>query len=373
MPTPTDPAGLLQSYLSAMTDAGASDLFLESDRSPSLRTGGSIVPLTTHPAPTPQQMQQLLALLLTPVSAQHFDRSPDIDVGYTTPAGARFRISLFMQQGALALVARHIRSAAELRPDALGLPPVVLQLADARRGLILVVGPAGSGKSTTLAALIHHINHTRPDHIITIEDPVEFLHEPARSLVHQRQVGHDTASFATALRHVIRQAPDVVLVGEMRDHETMETALSAALTGHLVLSSLHTSGVVQSIDRLVNYFPGDQRKQVQLDIAQTLVGMVAMRLVPRADGKGRVAAVEVLLGTPLVRRTLAEGRVAEVPDMMKRGKDAGMITLNASLAELVQTGQITETEALLQSPNPDELRLLTQGMYTGVESIHRTR
>jgi twitching motility protein PilT len=363
---------LLERYLLAMVAAKASDLFLGPRRAPSLRINGQLVTYPDLAPPTAEQMRAFVALLLTPLAAGRFEESPDIDVGYAAGRD-RFRVSLFMHQGELGLVARLIPAADAARFEALNLPPIVLNLAEQRRGLVLVVGPTGSGKSTTLASLLHHINSTRPDHIVTVEDPIEFVHEPILALIHQRQVGYDTADFATAIRHVVRQSPDVVLIGEMRDHETMDAALSVALTGHLVLSSLHTSGVAQSIDRLLNYFPGDQRRQVQVDLGQTLVGMVSMRLVPRADGTGRVPAVEVLIGTPLVRRTIAEGRFIELPDLMKKGRDAGMITLNQSLAELCRGGVVDEADALLHSQNPDELRLLLQGMTTGTDSIERRR
>ncbi len=359
----------LEAYLKAMATAGASDLFLRPGVEPTLRINGELVgaPLS---APSAELMRELLGLLFTPIAAANFEKSPDADVGWTSPSG-RFRINLFMHQGELGLVARLIPPISSVDFAKLGLPPVVLKFAEDRRGLVLVVGPTGSGKSTTLASLIHHINSTRRQHIVTIEDPIEFVHEPIQSLIHQRQVGYDTESFATGLRHVVRQSPDVILIGELRDHQTMDTALSAALTGHLVLTTLHTPSIAQSVDRLLNYFPGDQRKQVQVDLGQTLVGMVSIRLLPRADGRGRVPAVEVLLGTPLVRRTLAEGRFIELYDLMKRGREYGMITLNQSLVDLVRSGLVDETDALLHSNNPDEFRLLMQGLTTGIDSIDR--
>jgi twitching motility protein PilT len=217
--------------------------------------------------------------------------------------------------------------------------------------------------------LVHHINSTRLAHIVTIEDPIEFVHEEIRSLIHQRQVGYDTESFATALRHVVRQSPDVILIGEMRDTDTMQTALSAALTGHLILSTLHTTNVVQSVDRILSYFPPDARAQTQTDLATTLVGIVSMRLLPKADGSGRIPAVEILLGTPTVRRLIKEGEFVEIYDFMKRSQDVGMCTLNQSLVELVRSGKVTEEEALPHAPNPEEFRLNIQGMFTGIDSI----
>jgi twitching motility protein PilT len=242
-------------------------------------------------------------------------------------------------------------------------------MADAQSGLVLVVGPTGCGKSTTLASLVHHINTRRAVHVVTIEDPIEFVHAEQRALIHQRQVGYDTESFVTALRHVVRQAPDVILIGEMRDADTMTTALSAALTGHLILSTLHTTNVVQSVDRILNYFPPHARPQAQADLADTLVGIVSMRLLPLADGSGRVPAVEILRGTSTVRRLIKEGQFVELYDLMKRSGDAGMCTLNQSLVAHVQSGRVAHEDAIPHAPNPDEFRLNLQGMFTGIDSI----
>ena len=271
-------------------------------------------------------------------------------------------------RGALALAARAIPSGG-VEFDSLNLPSSILEMADATSGLILIVGPTGCGKSTTLAALLHHINRTRAEHIMTIEDPIEFVHDEVKCLIHQRQVGYDTESFSVALRHVVRQAPDVILIGEMRDRDTMETALSAALTGHLILSTLHTTNVVQSVDRILNYFPPEARTQVQADLAVTLVGLVSMRLLPRADAVGRIPAVEILRGTPTVRRLITEGELTELYDVMKRSDDVGMMTLNHSLVELTRQGAVDEATALRYAPNTDEFQLNLQGMYTGIDSI----
>ncbi|QNN23483.1 PilT/PilU family type 4a pilus ATPase [Planctomycetales bacterium ZRK34] len=357
----------LNAYLSRMVQTDASDVFLRPGDPPTYRINGDLVQLDM-PAPTEGDLRAWVDQLLTPIAKQRFETSPDIDVAYTIPQVGRFRVAVFMQQGQLALVARLIPTA-KLEFDSLGLPRVIRDMVEKRRGLILVVGPTGCGKSTTLASLIHHINATRREHIVTIEDPIEFIHEPIQSLIHQRQVGYDTESFATALRHVVRQSPDVILIGEMRDRDTMETALNAALTGHLVLSTLHTTSVVQSIDRILNYFPADARGQAQADLAATLIGMVSMRLLPRSDGKGRAPAVEVLLGTSTIRRLITEGNFIELYDVMKRGHSAGMITLNQSLVNLTKRGLVDEVDAAAHSPNPDEFRLNMQGMFTGVDSL----
>lgn len=357
----------IDAYLRQAVQMGASDLFLRPDTLPVCRVDGRIVRADMPPLNN-EAMQRCVAGLLTPLTERKFAESPDLDIAYTAGDGGRFRINLFVHQGRLGLVARAIPPGA-MEFDALGLPAVLRRMADAQSGLVLVVGPTGCGKSTTLAAMIHHVNATRDGHIVTIEDPIEFVHDEIRCLIHQRQVGSDTESFARALRHVVRQSPDVVLIGEMRDRETMQTALSAALTGHLVLTTLHTAGVVQCVDRMLGYFPPEARDQVRADLSATLVGIMSMRLLPRADAGGRVPAVEVLRGTPTVRRLVAEGKMAELHDVMKRGEHDGMATLNQSLVGLCTSGAVDPAVAMRCSPNPHEFRLNMQGMFTGIDSI----
>jgi len=363
----TESGMALESFLRHMVEVDASDLYLQADAPASYRIAGR-VERSDLPVPTPDDLRRFLGEVLTPVAAERFERSPDIDAAYTLPGVGRFRINCFSHQGKPAMVVRLIPLGA-VEFDGLHLPETIREFADARQGLVLMVGPTGCGKSTTLASLIHHINATRHEHIVTIEDPIEFVHEPINCLIHQRQVGYDTESFATALRHVVRQSPDVILIGEMRDRDTMETALSAALTGHLVFTTLHTTNVAQSIDRILNYFPPDARQQAQIDLATTLVGMMSMRLLPMKDGHGRRPAVEIVRGTPSIRRVIAEGAVSEIYDLVKRSTDAGMMTLNQSLVKLVRSGAIDQTTALRTSINPDELKLNLQGMYTGTDSI----
>jgi twitching motility protein PilT len=357
----------INAYLVKMLELGASDLFLRPGTPPTYRVNGRIT-RTDFPTPSEKDMRTSLDKILTSVAKQRFDESPDIDIAYTMPGKGRFRINLFMHQGQLGLAARAI-PIGRVEFKTLSLPAGVLEMVNTQAGLILVVGPTGCGKSTTLAALIHHINATRDVHIVTIEDPIEFVHEEIRSLIHQRQVGYDTESFARALRHIVRQSPDVILIGEMRDSDTMQTALSAALTGHLILSTLHTTNAVQSIDRILNYFPAEARAQAQVDLAITLIGIVSMRLLRKADGSGRIPAVEILLATPTIRRLIKEGEFVELYDVIKRSQDYGMCSFNQSLIELVQSGQVTEKEALPYAPNPEEFMLNIQGMYTGIDSI----
>ena len=365
--TPSAAPRSLNYYLVKMAGMNASDLFLRTGTPPAYRVNGEII-RTSLPGPDEETMKNYVSEVLTPLAAERFATSPDVDVAYTIEGRGRFRLSLFAHQGQLGLVARAI-PLGNVEFGTLGLPQTVRDMANNHAGLILVVGPTGCGKSTTLAALVHHINSTRREHIVTIEDPVEFVHEELESLVHQRQVGYDTASFAEALKHVVRQSPDAILIGEMRDQDTVETALAAALTGHLILSTLHTTNAVQSVDRMLHYFPPDARGQAQLDLATTLIGVVAMRLLPRADGKGRVPAAEILMGTPTARRLIAEGEFAELYDLMKRSRDSGMSTLNQSLVELCKQGLVDENVAVKYAPNPDEFRLNMEGMFTGIDSI----
>lgn len=358
---------MLEDYLMRMGQMKASDLFIRAGSAPTYRVFGRIERTELPPA-TQADIQAFMKRVLTPFALEQFMKSPDLDIAYSFNGSGRFRINFFMQQGRLGMAARLIPSGA-VDFDTLGLPESIRDMAKAKTGLILIVGPTGCGKSTTLASLVHYINTTRTDHIVTVEDPIEFVHEEAMSLIHQRQVGSDTVSFATALRHIVRQNPDVILIGEMRDADTVQTALAAALTGHLILSTLHTSNVVQSVDRMLNYFAPEARRQAQVDFATTLVGAVSMRLLRRSDGSGRSPAVEVLLATPLVRKLIAEGNFSELHDVMKRGQDSGMCTLNQSLVSLVKKGLVSHEDALAVAGNPDELRLNLQGMYTGIDSI----
>ncbi len=359
----------LDGLLSGMVARKASDLFLKPESRPVFRINGALL-RTDLPAPTVADMESYLQQLFTPLAQKRFAQSPDMDLAYAIPGVGRFRINVFMHQGKLGLVARLIPPAATLDFASLHLPDPLRLMAEEKSGLILVVGPTGCGKSTALAAMIRHINATRCSHIVTIEDPIEFVHEEQRSIIHQRQVGYDTQSFATAIRHVVRQSPDVILIGELRDADTVRTAMAAALTGHLVLSSLHTVNVIQAVERMLNLFPPEARGQAQADLAETLVGLVALRLLPRADGQGRIPALEILRSTPALRKVLAEGALAEVHDLMKRNRDLGMMTLTQSLVDLCRDHRVAESVARQYAPNVDEFLLNLEGMYTGVQSIH---
>jgi twitching motility protein PilT len=351
----------LDTLLREMVAAGASDLFLAEGRPPAWRVDG-MVTVTLHPPPPREHLEELLASVARPAQREAFERNGDLDVGRAIPGLGRFRFHFHVQRGALGAVVRAVPSG-QLSFEALGLPPGVQALADTPRGLVLVTGSTGSGKSTTVAAMIHHVNSTCSKHIVTLEDPIEFVHEDMLSLVTQREIGSDTPDFGAGLRNVLREAPDVILVGEMRDAETMNIALSAALTGHLVISTLHTTDARQTLQRILGYFPEHMREQVCMDLSLCLEGVVAQRLVPRAGDAGRVPAVEILLGTPAVRRLLREQRVDEIADVMVQGH--GMETFNGALVRLFQAGLITHETGAAYAANPDEFHLATRGIERG--------
>ncbi len=300
---------------------------------------------------------------------QRFKECSEADIAYGVPGVGRFRVNVFQQRGTVSMVLRvipdKVRSMAEL-----GLPPIIEHIADEQRGLILVTGATGSGKSTTLAALIDHINATRGGHIVTIEDPIEFLHRDKKSFISQREVEVDTRTFAEALRGALRQDPDVILVGEMRDHETIETALTAAETGHLVLSTLHTLDATETITRIVSSFPPHQQKSVRLQLAGILRAVISMRLVRSADGKGRVPAAEVMVTTGLIRDYIAnEEKTSLIRDAIAAGQSQyGMQTFDQSLLNLYQSGLISLEEALRGASNPDEFRLRISGISSAADA-----
>jgi twitching motility protein PilT len=293
----------------------------------------------------------------------------ELDTSHTVPGAGRFRVNVLKQRGSLGAVFRHIPFEI-LSAEQLGIPPVVAGFADLPRGLVLVTGPTGSGKSTTLAAVLDLVNQRRASHIVTVEDPIEFLHPHKRSLVDQREVGADTKSFADALKHVLRQDPDVILVGELRDLETISSAITAAETGHLVLGTLHTQDAPQAIDRMIDVFPTNQQQQVRMQLAASIQGIVTQQLLKRSDGRGRVAAVEVLVGTPAVRNLIREGKTHQIYSAMQAGANFGMQTMDAALVALVGKRAITMAEALSASSNPDEIRRLSSSGGGYVGDIH---
>jgi twitching motility protein PilT len=349
--------------------AGASDLHVTAGCAPALRVNGVLQRLEDLEPLTPDDTRQLLYRVMSTEQQKHFEIKRQLDISYALAGVARFRVNIYFQRGSLGAAFRLIP--AKLKTlDELGLPPVMHELATKPRGLVLVTGPTGSGKTTTLAAVIDEINSTRRDHIMTIEDPIEFLHWHKRSIVNQREIGPDATSFAEALRGALRQDPDVILLGEMRDLETIATALTAAETGHLVFATLHTQDAPSTVDRLIDVFPAVQQEQVRVQIASTLQGVITQTLLPRADGNGRVAALEILLPDDAVRNLIRQAKVEQVYSIMQTGGKRGMQTLEQSLAELIARGIISQETALSCSSRPEQLLGLLQraGLATAPEA-----
>jgi twitching motility protein PilT len=327
----------------AMT-SGASDLHLVAGRRPMFRIAGRLTPLDGGPKPlSPAVVRRLLTSVFTHAQRERFDLEHELDFALTVTGGHRFRVNAHMQRGTAAAAIRLIPSQVP-KVGALGLPPIVFDIATRHQGLVLVTGPTGSGKSTTLAAVIDLINETRNCHVITIEDPIEFVHEDRAATIEQRELGPDTASFAAALKYILRQDPDVILVGELRDQETIAAALTAAETGHLVLATLHANDAPQTIDRIVDIFPPHQQQQVRVQVASELCAVIAQRLLRRADGQGRVAAFEVMIGTPAVRRLIRDSKAHQLQSAMETAGSDGMITLDKWVMELVRRGIVTRDE-----------------------------
>ena len=328
--------------LLAVLHLGASDLHVTVGAPPCIRLDGNLRPLENSTKWMRDKVTPALHSLLTAAQLEQFERELELDFAYTT-GGARFRVNYFIQRGSVGGAFRLIPL--EIRPLAdLGVPKSVANFAQLARGLVLVTGPTGSGKSTTLAALIDLVNRTRADHIVTVEDPIEFLHTHQKSLVNQREVGHDTHSFASALKHVLRQDPDVILIGELRDLETISVALTAAETGHLVFATLHTQNAAQTIDRIIDVFPPFQQEQVRAQLAATLQGVVCQALIKKIGG-GRAVAIEVLVATPAIANLIREGKTYQIPSAMQAGRALGMNTMDQHLAELVNSGIIARKAA----------------------------
>ncbi len=334
----------LQSLLALVVKRGASDLHLSVGRPPALRVDGRLESQPTPPIPG-TDLDALLRSITSTQQRAALARDRELDFSFAFTEGRRFRVNAYHERGNLAIAFRSISSRI---PDAeaLGLPPAVLRMGEEPHGLLLVVGPTGSGKTTTLACLTDRINHTRPCHIITIEDPIEYVHKSDRATIHQREVGTDTDSFARALKYILRQDPDVVLIGELRDFETVSAALTAAETGHLVLATLHTNDAVQTIDRVIDVFPPHQQGQARAQLSAALIGVVSQRLLPKADGVGRLAAFEVMVATPAIRTLVREAKMHQALGIMQTSRTTGMLTMEQSLEELLRRGSIDKEEAL---------------------------
>jgi twitching motility protein PilT len=351
-------AGLLASLLIEVQDSGASDLHLTSGARPTLRINGSLTPLEEHPLLTPPVIQRMIYAILTQKQRETFEEELELDFAYALPGRARFRVNIYRQRdsvgGAFRIIPYEIKSLEEL-----GVPPGVANFAMLPRGFVLVTGPTGSGKSTTLAALVDLANRSRRDHIMTVEDPIEFLHSHKSCLVNQREVGEDTWSFQNALKHVLRQDPDIILVGEMRDLETISVALTAAETGHLVFATLHTQDAAQTIDRVIDVFPPHQQQQIRVQLAGALQGIICQTLAKTFDGKGRAVATEVLVATPAIRNLVREGKTHQIYSSLQAGAKHGMHTLDQHLAQLVKEGKITYETALEKCHHVEDFNRLT--------------
>ena len=353
----------LNEILSVGLKSEASDIHLKVGLPPIYRIDGTLRPLPKAPRVTPEQTEQITEDIMNDLQRERFEKAGEVDLAYGIPGLGRFRVNAFTQRGSVSLVFRAIPFDIKGLEDLL-LPPVIKKMAMASRGLILVTGATGSGKSTTLAAIIDYINANRKSHIVTIEDPIEFLHRDKKSIINQREVGSDTEGFKTALKSALRQDPDVILVGEMRDHETIETALTAAETGHLVLSTLHTIDATETINRIISVFPPYQQRQMRIQLTAVLRGVISMRLVPRLDGKGRVPAVEVLIASARVRQMIDDKDLTkQLPDAIQQGYESyGMQTFDQSLMGLLKQKRISFEEALRQCSNPDDFKLKVSGV-----------
>ncbi|MBN2808182.1 MAG: type IV pilus twitching motility protein PilT [Deltaproteobacteria bacterium] len=348
----------------------ASDIHLKAGAPPIVRVDGNLYPFKDFPRLSVDNLKEMADFMMGPAQKEYLREFFEVDLGYGVPGIGRFRVNVYQQRGSLVIAMRTI-SFEILDLKTLNMPPIVEKLVDEqRRGLILVTGTTGSGKSTTLASMIDYINRHRSENIITIEDPIEYLHRDRLSLINQREVGFDTTSFALALRSALRQDPDILLVGEMRDLETIEIAMTAAETGHLVLSTLHTVDAVETINRIISVFPPHQQGQVRLQLASILKGVISQRLIERCDRKGRVPAIEVLVNTPLVRECIADAnKTMEIKDAIAKGHSIyGMQSFDQSILSHYRNGLISFDEALRQSSNPDDFLLKIQGVSSSSDT-----
>jgi len=348
----------------------ASDIHLKAGAPPIVRVDGNLYPFKDFPRLSVDNLKEMADSMMGPVQKEYLRDFYEVDLGYGVPGIGRFRVNIYQQRGSL-VIAMRIISFEILDLQTLNMPPIVEKLIDEqRRGLILVTGTTGSGKSTTLAAMIDYINRHRSENIITIEDPIEYLHRDNLSLINQREVGFDTTSFALALRSALRQDPDILLVGEMRDLETIEIAMTAAETGHLVLSTLHTVDAVETINRIISVFPPHQQAQVRHQLASILRGVISQRLIERSDGKGRVPAIEVLINTPMVRECISDSdKTLEIKDAIIKGHSIyGMQSFDQSILSHYRNGLVSYEEALRQSSNPDDFLLKVKGVSSSSDT-----
>lgn len=354
---------LIEDLLKELVEKKGSDLHISNALPPVARIDGKLVRLDYDPL-TPEGVEALLFPMMSNEQRRRLEQEWELDFSYGVEGIGRFRVNFYKDKGCYAAAFRTIATKVP-QLEELGMPPIVTTIADKPRGLVLVTGPTGSGKSTTLAAMVDYINRTRAEHILTIEDPVEFVHTSKVSIIHQRELGMDTRSFANALKSALREDPDIILVGEMRDHETIALALTAAETGHLVFGTLHTSSASQTIDRIIDVFPEGQQQQIRVQLANSLVAVFAQTLLPKRqpDGsrKGRVMAQEIMVVTPAIANLIRESKAAQIYSTIQTSSGAGMQTLESSLAELFKKGLVTIEDALSKSSKPNELKRLIQG------------
>ena len=353
----------LYDILSAGLQAKASDIHLKAGIPPVYRIDGSLRPLGKMPRLTPEATLKIAIEIMNEGQREHFEENHELDLAYGVPGLGRFRVNVFSQRGSVSMVMRSIPFGVKTL-DELFLPPALKKIADNSRGLVLVTGATGTGKSTSLAAMIDYVNTNRTSHIVTIEDPIEFLHRDKKSIINQREIGYDTNDYNVALKSALRQDPDVILVGEMRDAETIEIALTAAETGHLVFSTLHTVDATETVNRIVSVFPPFHQRQIRLQLSSVIKGIISQRLVPRADGEGRVPAVEVMIGTARTKELIDnKDKTKEIRDAIQQGYVSyGMQTFDQSLMSLLKQNLITLDEALRQATNPEDLKLKMSGI-----------
>jgi twitching motility protein PilT len=349
----------IDELLLQVKQAGASDLHLKVGSPPVMRVDGELHDLN-EPALSPEDTKDYAASLMSEKQIRRFSETNEIDFAYSAPSSGRYRVNVYRQRGTISIAMRHVVTRVP-NFNELNLPPVVQNLALEPRGMVLVTGTTGSGKTTTLAAMIDHINHTMRRHIVTIEDPIEILHRDIKCIVNQREIGLDTENYATALKYVLRQDPDIILIGEMSDQETVRTALTAAQTGHFVLSTLHTIDVAETVNRIIDFFPLYQQKQVRIMLAGSLRGIISQRLLVRSDGQGRVPAVEVMVMTGRIRDMILDpGQTHNITTALQEGDFYGMQTFDQSLLELFEKGLVSLSDAQLVASSPHDFRLLVQ-------------
>jgi twitching motility protein PilT len=360
----------LHELLKEMVEKGASDLHITSNAPPTIRVHGRMVPIGESPL-APPETKQMAYSILTDAQKKKFEEERELDLSFGVRGLSRFRANIFLQRGAVAAAIRTIPHRI-FSFDELGLPKVVADLCEKPKGLVLVTGPTGSGKSTTLATMVDKVNSERQEHIVTIEDPIEFVHQHKRCLVNQRELNSDTLSFAAALKHVLRQDPDKVLIGEMRDLETIQAALTIAETGHLTFATLHTNSAVQSINRIIDVFPPHQQAQVRAQLSLVLEGVLCQQLMPRANGQGRVLALEVLIPIPAVRNLIREDKVHQIYSSMQAGQEKhGMQTMNQALLQHYLRRNLTLEQALGASTQPDELQQMVSRAQAAAPGARR--